>query len=310
MKPYTGDESYIFVSYSHKDSDRVHPIINRLLSKGFRVWYDEGIDPGTEWDENIADHLKRCVGILAFLSENYLNSENCRDELNYARDLGKGRLLVYLEPVELPAGMAMRLNRIQAIHMYKYKDPADFYYELTMAPMIKDNNISGSSENDGIEQTLSDDMKISQDEDNLTLEDSKLKTTETGKGKIILNSKHDLVKLPEYKTAAKSLMITSLAAYIIIIVLIFMGHYFDALPIGILLLVAQLKFNRICAFIAAGVSVLFGILFSFIFFVLAIIGGLISLYLCEINRIWKNYSSSGELSPFSPFKLITGILPF
>ncbi len=309
MKPYNGDENYIFVSYSHKDSDRVHPIINRMLSNGFRVWYDEGIDPVTEWDENIADHLKRCVGILAFLSENYLRSENCRDELNYARDLEKGRLLVYLEPVELPAGMAMRLNRIQAIHIYKYKDIADFYYELTMAPMIKENNISDSCEKEGIEQTLSEEVKSSQKEEKLTAEETELKTNETVREKAILNSKHDMVKLPEYKTAAKSILITSLSAYVIIIALIIMGHYFDGLPIGILLLIAHLTINRVCAFVATGLSLLFGILFSPLFFVLVIIGGLLSLYLCEINRIWKNYLSSGELSSYAPFKIMTRIRP-
>ena len=127
----------IFISYSHRDSDRVHPLIERLKSEGFEVWYDKGIDPGTEWDENIAMHLKQCSGIIAFLSENYIESDNCRDELNYARDLGKERLLIYLESVELPAGMAMRLNRIQAIHKYKYKSDDAFYREFTKAPMLK-----------------------------------------------------------------------------------------------------------------------------------------------------------------------------
>lgn len=306
MKPYTGNEDYIFVSYSHKDSDRVHPIINRLLSNGFRVWYDEGIDPGTEWDENIADHLKRCVGILAFLSQNYLDSENCRDELNYARDLGKGRLLVYLEPVELPAGMAMRLNRIQAIHMYKYKDPADFYYELKMAPMIKENNISPADKEGDVPKKLH--------EDTITVPEEEKTKTETNVNEAVnqtvLHSKRDIIILPEYKTAAKSILTTSLAAYVIIIVLIILGHYFDGLTIGILLLVAQLNLNRICAFVFTGLSVLFGIIFSPVFFVLVLIGGLMSLYLCEVKRIWDRYLATGELSPYSPFKLITGILPF
>ena len=30
MKPYEGDEDYIFVSYAHKDSDFVLPIIDNL----------------------------------------------------------------------------------------------------------------------------------------------------------------------------------------------------------------------------------------------------------------------------------------
>lgn len=75
---YMGEEPYIFVSYSHKDSERVWPIIARLQADRFRVWYDDGINPGTEWDSNIASHIKNCSFFLVFISENYLASENCK----------------------------------------------------------------------------------------------------------------------------------------------------------------------------------------------------------------------------------------
>lgn len=116
------DESkpYIFISYSHKDSDRVYEIIQRLYDSGYNVWYDGGIDPGTEWDQNIATHVKGCSYFIAFVSEGYISSENCKDELNYARDLDKERLLVYLEDVALPDGLAMRMNRMQAIWWNRY----------------------------------------------------------------------------------------------------------------------------------------------------------------------------------------------
>ena len=75
---YMGEEPYIFVSYSHKDSERVWPIIARLQAGRFRFWYDDGINPGTEWDANIASHIKNCSFFLVFISENYLASENCK----------------------------------------------------------------------------------------------------------------------------------------------------------------------------------------------------------------------------------------
>lgn len=111
---------YIFISYSHKDSDKVLTVLNRLRTEGFNVWFDGGIDPGTEWDENIATHVQGCSYFIAFVSQNYLDSSNCKDEINYARDLEKEQLLVYLEDVELPSGMAMRMNRLQAIFFNKY----------------------------------------------------------------------------------------------------------------------------------------------------------------------------------------------
>ena len=54
---YEGTENYIFISYAHKDSDRVMPILEELRDEGYRIWYDDGIAPGSEWPENIAQHL-------------------------------------------------------------------------------------------------------------------------------------------------------------------------------------------------------------------------------------------------------------
>ena len=140
MLKCTCDETkpYIFVSYSHKDSEEVQKIIEKMYEEGYNVWFDEGIDPGTEWDEYIASHVEKAAYFIAFISKNYLESSNCKDELNYARDLEIERLIVYLENVELPKGMQMRLNRLQAIHKYKYSDIEIFYDKLLNSNELKD----------------------------------------------------------------------------------------------------------------------------------------------------------------------------
>ena len=139
------DESkpYIFISYSHRDSDKVLKIMDRLKSAGYNVWYDGGIDPGTEWDENIAKHVQGCAYFIAFVSANYIASKNCKDELNYSRDLDKEQLLVYLEDVELPGGMAMRMNRIQAIWWNKYSNVEEAYEKLFSAKGIDRAKLGG-----------------------------------------------------------------------------------------------------------------------------------------------------------------------
>lgn len=130
---------YIFISYSHRDSEKVLEIMNRLKAEGFNVWYDGGIDPGTEWDENIAKHVRECEYFVAFISNGYIGSKNCKDELNFSRDLDKNQLLVYLEEVQLPDGMAMRMNRIQAIYWSKYSQEniEDAYEKLFNASGIE-----------------------------------------------------------------------------------------------------------------------------------------------------------------------------
>ena len=130
---YKGDRPYIFISYAHKDSLAVYPILARMQKDGYRIWYDEGIEPGSEWDEMIAEKVNCCEYFLGFMSENYLSSSNCKDELSFARDLEKKRILIFIEDVNLPLGMAMRMNRIQSIPKHKYTDEDAFYRELYSA---------------------------------------------------------------------------------------------------------------------------------------------------------------------------------
>ena len=36
IKPYEGSEAYIFVSYAHRDYDRIDPILRALADRGYR----------------------------------------------------------------------------------------------------------------------------------------------------------------------------------------------------------------------------------------------------------------------------------
>ena len=47
--PYTRIEKYVFISYSQRDSIETFHIINKLIENGYRIWFDEGIDPGMEY---------------------------------------------------------------------------------------------------------------------------------------------------------------------------------------------------------------------------------------------------------------------
>lgn len=121
---------YAFISYAHKDSDVVLNIVGSMQQDGYNVWYDTGIAPGSSWDDYIATQINNCNCFIAFISNNYLNSANCRDELNYARDNAAHIVLVYLQNVELPSGMKLRLSLNQAINAYTFAHKADFLNKL------------------------------------------------------------------------------------------------------------------------------------------------------------------------------------
>ncbi len=130
VKPYEGDKPYIFISYAHKNKKDVFPIIERLTSNGYRVWYDEGIELGSEWDENIALHINKAHCMVSMISKEYVESKNCKDELKYARNKDKEQFLIYLVPTTLPDGLQMRLDSLQAAYKYAYPDENDFYDKL------------------------------------------------------------------------------------------------------------------------------------------------------------------------------------
>lgn len=159
IRAYTGNEPFIFVSYAHKDNELIFPIIDCLVKDGYRVWYDEGIDPGSEFSDAIADKIYECEYFLAFISNNYLKSDYCKDELHLARRIKANTLiLIYMEEVTLPSGMEMRYGRIQAIHKYTYTDENRFYEKLYSSKGLNDcknvENVHAISETEIVEPVV------------------------------------------------------------------------------------------------------------------------------------------------------------
>ena len=122
IKPYEGTEPYIFISYAHRDYERLVPILRELEKRGYRFWYDEGIDPGTEWPESIANHLENSSACLSFISPYSAESKNCRREINFALSRNIALLTVFLEETEISSGLEMQISTYQSIIAYKYPD--------------------------------------------------------------------------------------------------------------------------------------------------------------------------------------------
>lgn len=136
--PYIGEKPYIFVSYAHKDSEVVMRAIALLQQSGFRVWYDEGIDPGSEWPDTIEKYLERSSYFIGFISANALDSNYCKCELHTAFNERKKMLIVYLENIKLEGGLKMQLSSRQAIHWYRYESENAFFKKLLTAPGLND----------------------------------------------------------------------------------------------------------------------------------------------------------------------------
>jgi len=116
---YKGARPYIFVSYSHKDMTEVFGIIKRLSESRYRLWYDEGIEPGFEWPEVVGKALTRCSQLIVFMSRSAAISRNVRNEINLAFSEGKGILVVYLEKTKLTEGMKLQIGTVQFLNKYE-----------------------------------------------------------------------------------------------------------------------------------------------------------------------------------------------
>lgn len=138
MNIYEGSENYIFVSYAHADSDRVMPILEALDKEGFRIWYDSGIEAGSEWPAYIAEHVKACHRMIFFVSKTSVNSKNCRREVNLADSQNKEILVVYLESTELRFGLDLQLLTNQAVNRNKFDSDSSFVEALKRANILKE----------------------------------------------------------------------------------------------------------------------------------------------------------------------------
>ena len=137
VEPYEGIEDYIFISYAHNDGEVIFPILRRMQEAGFRFWYDDGIEPGSEWPESIARHLAGSKVCMAFLSKASANSRNCRREINYALSKEKEFLSVVLEHVELTPGLEMQISTYQSIMYDRYQDPEKVVRRLGQMDNLK-----------------------------------------------------------------------------------------------------------------------------------------------------------------------------
>jgi TolB-like protein/tetratricopeptide (TPR) repeat protein len=127
---YQGDEPYVFICYSHADSADVFEDLLWLNSQGQHIWYDEGISPGAEWSDEVADAIAGCRLFVYCISPNSIDSEHCRRELNYALSLGINVLAVHLEPTEVVRGIALSLGHRQAI--LRYEEGKDSFHSTLL----------------------------------------------------------------------------------------------------------------------------------------------------------------------------------
>jgi TolB-like protein len=113
----------VFVSYKAEDRARLAPVVAALEAEGFSVWWDAHIGGGTNWHEDIEEHLEsaRCV-VVAWSKRSAGHDGNfVREEARRAQRRGV-YLPIRIDATEPPLGF----GEIQAISLKGWhEDPSD-----------------------------------------------------------------------------------------------------------------------------------------------------------------------------------------
>jgi hypothetical protein len=109
FEAYTGKEPYLFVSYSHRDTAQIYPILDRLSDCKYRIWYDESCENGNDFRDELRQRIEKAEAVILFVSKASMSSPFCGMEIIVARENNKRLYPVFLDDVEVPPAFAILL---------------------------------------------------------------------------------------------------------------------------------------------------------------------------------------------------------
>lgn len=135
LDSYEGPEPYIFISYSHRDTPQVYEVLKLIDKEKYRYWYDDTMEIGEDFREELRMRIENCSAFLLFLSNESLQSKYCGMEIITAFKYDKRIYPVYLDDnVEIPAPLKMVLENLQHVKGVS-KQNADKYMNKLIASL-------------------------------------------------------------------------------------------------------------------------------------------------------------------------------
>lgn len=114
---YEGEEPYLFISYSHVDTDAVYRILNRLDEEKFRIWFDDTMEVGEDFREELRIKIEKCSAFVLFVSKASMESKYCGMEIITAYKNNKKIYPIYVEDgVEIPSALKLMLENLQHVN--------------------------------------------------------------------------------------------------------------------------------------------------------------------------------------------------
>lgn len=98
------------MSYSHKDTAAVYPILDALYDRKYRIWYDESCENGNDFRDELRHRIEKAEAVLLFVSKSSMTSPFCGMEIIVARENNKRLYPIYLDDVDVPPAFAILLS--------------------------------------------------------------------------------------------------------------------------------------------------------------------------------------------------------
>lgn len=114
----TGSAADVFISYKAEDRARLQPLVAALEAEGFSVWWDAYIGGGTNWRQDIQEHLDAAKCVIVAWSKRSIGPEGefVRDEAARAKRCHT-YLPIRIDEVEPPLGF----GEVQALSLKNWK---------------------------------------------------------------------------------------------------------------------------------------------------------------------------------------------
>jgi hypothetical protein len=108
----------VFISYSHRDKELRNELEKHLSNlkrqQIIASWYDGDISPGTEWEPQIMEHLRRAQIILLLVSADFMASDFCYSiEMTQAiarHDANQARVIPNINPPPIRRNIPFERN--------------------------------------------------------------------------------------------------------------------------------------------------------------------------------------------------------
>lgn len=138
----------IFISYGREDDVNkfVLKLKHDLEANGYSVWLDlESIPAGSDWHGAIGTALQECSAIIPIVTQKYLNSRYCMNELYTADGENKTIFPIMYEDVDLASTESGRGLKyiISGINWTMFRPGKDDYSD-SLQKLIKGINEKGS----------------------------------------------------------------------------------------------------------------------------------------------------------------------